>query len=109
MKLLRTSSIILIILFLINCGTSDSKKVDNFLNEYEKVVEKWEAKIADGEFSEADADDMNATIEDMEQSAEELKQVTKWSTAQQERYAKLSERIMNAVFKSIQFQGGFKF
>lgn len=109
MKILKISSILLIILFLINCGTSDSKKVDNFLNEYEKVVEKWETKIADGEFSEEDADDMNATIENMEQSAEELKKVTKWSPAQQKKYAELSERIMNAVFKSIQFQGGFKF
>ena len=94
---------------MIGCATSDSKKVDNFLDDYEKVVEKWETKIADGNFSEDDADEMNKTIESMEDNAQDLKKVTKWSKSQQERYANLSERIMDAVFKSIKMQTGFQF
>ena len=94
-----------IIILIIGCSSSETKKVDNFLDDYEKVVVKWEDAIADGTFDEDDADEMNKTIEAMEEDAQKLKQVTKWSTAQQERYAELSERIMTAVFKSIQFQG----
>lgn len=100
---------ILILLILFSCGTSGSKKVDNFLDEYEQVVEKWEAAIADGDFTAEDSDEMNKTIQDMEESAQELKKVTKWSPKQQQRYAELSERIMDAIFESIQLQGGFQF
>jgi hypothetical protein len=105
MKILLKTSLLLIFMLMIGCSSSDSKKVDNFLDDYEKVVVKWEDAIADGTFDEDDADLMNKTIEEMEEDAQELKKVTKWSTAQQERYAELSERIMGAVFKSIQFQG----
>ena len=109
MKTLLKTSILLIVMVMIGCGTSDSKKVDNFLDDYEKVVKKWETKIADGDFSEDDADEMNKTIESMEDNAQDLKKVTKWSKSQQERYANLSERIMDAVFKSIKMQTGFQF
>lgn len=109
MKTLLKTSILLIIMVMIGCATSDSKKVDNFLDDYEKVVKKWETKIADGVFSEDDADEMNKTIESMEDNAQDLKKVTKWSKSQQERYANLSERIMDAVFKSIKMQTGFQF
>ena len=109
MKILLKTSVLLIVMLMIACSSSDSKKVDNFLDDYEKVVVKWENAIADGTFDEDDADAMNKTIESMEEDAQELKKVTKWTAAQQERYAKLSERIMDAVFKSIQYQGGFQF
>ena len=109
MKNILTISIILIVAMMIGCGKSDSQQVDNFLDDYEKVVEKWEDSIADGEFTADDSDEMNRTIEEMEGEAKDLKNVTKWNKKQQERYAKLSERIMDAVFKSIQHQGGFSF
>lgn len=105
MKTLLKTSLLLIVILMIGCSTSDSKKVDNFLDDYEQVVVKWEDAIADGDFDEDDADFMNKTIEEMEEDAQELKKVTKWSATQQKRYAELSERIMGAVFKSIQFQG----
>ena len=109
MKNILTISIILIVAMMIGCGKSDSQRVDNFLNDYEKVVEKWEDSIADGEFTEDDSDEMNRTIEEMEGEAKELQNVTKWNKKQQERYAELSERIMDAVFKSIRIPGGFSF
>jgi len=102
-------SVLLMIIMMIGCGKGDSQRVNNFLDDYEKVVEKWEASIADGEFTEEDSDDMNKIIEEMEGEAKELKNVTKWNKKQQERYAKLSERIMDAIFKSMNVPGGFSF
>ena len=109
MKNILIISIILIVTMMIGCGKSDSQRVDNFLDDYEKVVEKWEDSIADGEFNEDDSDEMNRTIEEMEGEAKELKNVTKWNKKQQERYAELSERIMDAIFKSVKIPGGFSF
>ena len=40
MKTLLKTSILLIVMVMIGCATSDSKKVDNFLDDYEKVVKK---------------------------------------------------------------------
>jgi len=109
MKFLINGSILLLVIMMINCGKSDQNKVDNFLDDYENIVEKWEANIADGEFSEEDSDEMNKTIQEMEDNAKELRNVTKWNKKQQERYAKLSERIMDAIFKSMNVPGGFTF
>jgi len=109
MKNILTVSIILIVITMISCGKSDQQRVDNFLDDYEKVVEKWEASIADGEFTEEDSAEMNEIIEEMEDEAKELQNVTKWNRKQQERYAKLTERIMDAIFKSMNIPGGFSF
>jgi DNA-binding transcriptional regulator GbsR (MarR family) len=109
MKNILTVSIILTVIMIIGCGRSDAQRVDNFLDDYEKVVEKWEASIADGEFTEEDSDQMNKIIEEMEDEAKELRNVTKWNKKQQERYAKLTERIMDAIFKSMKTPGGFSF
>jgi len=109
MKHILTISIILIVAMMIGCGKSDSHQVDNFLDDYEKVVEKWEESITDGEFNEDDSDEMNRIIEEMGEEAKELQNVTKWNTKQQERYAELSERIMDAIFKSVKIPGGFSF
>ena len=109
MKTFTYALLTVLLILLIGCSSSESRKVDNFLDDYEKVVVKWEKSIEDGEFDEDDADEMNKTIEAMEKDAQELKKVTKWSKDQQQRYADLSERIMDAVFKSIQYHGGFSF
>ena len=109
MKNILKGSILVLIILLIGCGKSDHKTVDNFLDDYEQVVEKWEASIADGEFTEEDSAEMNEIIEEMEDEAKELQNVTKWTKKQQERYAKLTERIMNAIFKSVNIPGGFSF
>jgi len=109
MKNILKISILVMVIMMISCGKSDQQRVDNFLDDYEQVVEKWEANIADGEFSEEDSDEMNKTIQEMEDNAKELRNVTKWTKKQQERYAKLSERIMDAIFKSMNVPGGFSF
>lgn len=109
MKYLLKGSILVLIILLISCSKSNQQKVDNFLDDYEKVVEQWEASIADGEFTEEDSDEMNEIIEEMEDNAKELQNVTKWNKKQQERYAKLTERIMDAIFKSMKIPGGFSF
>lgn len=109
MKYLLKGSILVLIILLISCSKSNQQKVDNFLADYEKVVEQWEASIADGEFTEEDSDEMNKIIEEMEDNAKELQNVTKWNKKQQERYAKLTERIMDAIFKSMNIPGGFSF
>ncbi|NHZ86846.1 MAG: hypothetical protein GWP19_13390 [Planctomycetia bacterium] len=101
-------SIVLLVLLIISCGKSN-QQVNNFLDDYEQVVEKWEASISDGEFTEEDSYEMNEIIEEMEGEAKELKNVTKWNRKQQERYAKLTERIMDAIFKSMDIPGGFSF
>ncbi len=102
-------SIVTMVILIISCGKSNQQTVDNFLDDYEKVVEKWEASIADGEFIEEDSYEMNEIIEEMEDEAKELQNVTKWNRKQQERYAKLTERIMDAIFKSMNIPGGFSF
>ncbi len=109
MKYLLKGSILVLIILLISCGKSDQQRVDNFLDDYEKVVEQWEASIADGEFTEEDSYEMNEIIEEMEDEAKELHNVTKWTKKQQERYAKLTERIMDAIFKSMNVPGSFSF
>ena len=109
MKNILTVFILLMVILMIGCGKSDHQAVDNFLDDYEKVVEKWEASIADGEFTEEDSDEMNKIIEEMEDKAKKLQNVTKWNKKQQERYAKLTERIMDAIFKSMNIPGGFSF
>jgi DNA-binding transcriptional regulator GbsR (MarR family) len=108
MKNILRGSILLLVILIISCGKSN-QQVDNFLDDYEKVVEKWEASIADGEFTEEDSDEMNKIIEEMEDKAKKLQNVTKWNKKQQERYAKLTERIMDAIFKSMNIPGGFSF
>ena len=102
-------SILFLVALIIGCSSSDKQKVDNFLDDYEKAVVKWEAKIVDGEFTEVDSDDMNKIIEEMEANAKELQKVNKWSKEQQERYANLTERIMDAIFKTIKMPEGFPF
>lgn len=102
-------SVLLMVIMMIGCGKSDKQRVDNFLDDYENVVEKWEASIEDGEFTEDDSDEMNKTLEEMGDEAKELQNVTKWNKKQQEKYAELSERIMDAVFKSINIPSGFSF
>ena len=109
MKNILKVSIVLMVIMMIGCGKSDKQRVDNFLDDYEQVVEKWEASIADGEFTEEDSAEMNEIIEEMEDEAKELQNVTKWTKKQQERYAKLTERIMDAIFKSMKIPGGFSF
>ena len=102
-------SVVLMVIMMIGCGKSNKQRVDNFLSDYEEVVEQWEASIEDGEFTEDDSDEMNKILEGMGDEAKELQNVTKWNKKQQERYAELSERIMDAVFKSIRIPGGFSF
>ncbi|MBU0529700.1 hypothetical protein KKF86_08100 [bacterium] len=109
MKNIIKGTILLLIMLMISCGKSDQQRVDNFLDDYEQVVEKWESKIADGEFTDEDSDEMNKIIEEMGDNAKELQNVTKWTKKQQERYAKLSERIMDAIFKSMNIPGGFSY
>ncbi len=108
MKTIIRGTILLLIILIIGCGKSN-QQVNNFLDDYEKIVEKWEASIADSEFTEEDSDEMNKIIEEMEDDAKALQNVTKWNRKQQERYAKLTERIMDAIFKSINIPGGFSF
>ena len=109
MKQILKISILLMVIMMISCGKYDQQRVDNFLDDYEQVVEKWESKIVDGEFTDEDSDEMNKIIEEMEDNAKELRNVTKWTKKQQERYANLSERIMDAIFKSMKIQDGFSF
>ncbi|MCJ7801514.1 MAG: hypothetical protein MUP82_04050 [Candidatus Marinimicrobia bacterium] len=109
MKHILRISILLMVIMMISCGKSDQQRVDNFLDDYEQVVENWESKIVDGEFTDEDSDEMNKIIEEMEDNAKELRNVTKWTKKQQERYANLSERIMDAIFKSMNIPEGFTF
>ena len=109
MKNILKVFIVLMVFLIITCSKSSQQTVDNFLDNYETVVEKWEASITDGEFTEEDSDEMNKIIEEMEDEAKKLQNVTKWNKKQQERYAKLTERIMDAIFKSMNIPGGFSF
>ncbi len=109
MNKLLNGAIILIAIMIIACGGTDQNKVDNFLDDYEKVVVKWEEKISDGEFSDEDSDEMNKILEAMEDDIKELQDVKKWNKKQQERYANLSERTMDAVFKSMNIPGEFSY
>ena len=52
---------------------------------------------------------MNEILMDMEEDIKELQNVDKWNVKQQERYAKLSERTMDAVFKSMNIPGEFSY
>ncbi len=109
MNLTLKSILLLFVIFIIGCSNSKQQKVDVFLDEYEAVVVQWESKIVDGEFTAEDSDEMNTIIANMEDKSNELQKVTKWTRKQQERYANLSERIMEAIFKSMNIPEGFAF
>lgn len=58
---------------LIGCSNDP---VDEFLNEYENVVEKWESKANNGTISLSDINELNQASLKFSEKAEELKKLT---------------------------------
>lgn len=68
-----------LILFFIGCS---SDPVDQFLNEYENVVEVWESKANSSTISLSDMNELNQAILKFSEKAEELKRAKDFSSDQ---------------------------
>ncbi|MGQ9847438.1 MAG: hypothetical protein ACUVQP_08070, partial [Bacteroidales bacterium] len=75
----------LFFLILIFMGCS-SDPVDEFLNEYENVVETWESKANNKTISFADLNDLNQANLKFLERADELKRANDFSSSQMKRY-----------------------
>ena len=81
----------IIILSLI-CGCDQSQKeVDEYLDEFEEIVEKWESKLKSGQISALDLEEFEKDGARIETRGEELE--AEPSAAQQDRAEQLTERL----------------
>lgn len=92
----KQNFLIFLILFFIGCS---SDPVDKFLNEYEKVVEKWESKANSSTISLSDINELNQASLKFSEKAQELKRAKDFSPDQLKRYVELSSRFSNALLK----------
>lgn len=86
----------LLILVLWGCSTDP---VDQFLDEYENVVETWESKADNSAISVSDINELNQASLKFSEKADELKKANEFSSSQLKRYMELSSRLGNAFLK----------
>ena len=85
----------IIILSLI-CGCDQSQKeVDEYLDEFEEIVEKWESKLKSGQISALDLEEFEKDGARIETRGEELE--AEPTSAQQDRAEQLTERLAAAM------------
>ena len=85
----------IIILSLI-CGCDQSQKeVDEYLDEFEEIVEKWESKLKSGQISALDLEEFEKDGARIETRGEELE--AEPSAVQQDRAEQLTERLAAAM------------
>ncbi len=85
----------IIILSLI-CGCDQSQKeVDEYLDEFEEIVEKWESKLKSGQISALDLEEFEKDGARIETRGEELE--AEPSAAQEDRAEQLTERLAAAM------------
>ena len=94
LKLILNLTCLVLLMSALSCGLGDSE-VDDFLDEYEEVVEKWEAKLASGEFSSSDIEAFERDMERMETRYDEfLSSDEEPSSDQEKREEKLDNRMV---------------
>lgn len=81
---------------LIGCS---SDPVDEYLNEYENVVEQWESKANNSTITLNDINELNQASLKFSEKAEELKKAHEFSSNQLKRFGELSSRLSNAFLK----------
>lgn len=92
-------NILMISVFFFGLVGCSSDPVDEYLNEYESVVEQWEAKASSSTISFSDINELNQASLKFSEKAEELKKADKFSSGQLKRYMELSSRLSNAFLK----------
>ena len=81
-----------IIIFSLICGCDQSQKeVDEYLDEFEEVVEKWESKLKSGKISALDLEEYEKDGARIETRGEELE--SEPSSSQLDRAEKLTKRL----------------
>ena len=80
---------------------SNKNTTDTFLDDYEKVVVKWEEKAKDGKLTLADLTDLNSETLKLAEREKEFKDksVNELKPEQQERLFKLMARIKEVTIK----------
>jgi len=76
--------------FIQGCGQSD-KEVDEYLDEFEEVVEKWESKLKSGKISALEIAEFEKDGARIESRGEELE--AEPSSAQEDRAEQLTKRL----------------
>ena len=85
-----------IIIFSLICGCDQSQKeVDEYLDEFEEIVEKWESKLKSGQISALDLEEFEKDGARIETRGEELE--AEPTSAQQDRAEQLTERLAAAM------------
>ena len=91
LKFISTLIIALVVLtFIQGCGQSD-KEVDEYLDEFEEVVEKWESKLKSGKISALEIAEFEKDGARIESRGEELE--AEPSSAQEDRAEQLTKRL----------------
>jgi len=97
-------------LLLLSCsGAGSSSKVDDFLNEYEKIAVKWEKKVASGSFTLDDINEMSKSNIDLADKSAKLKGTEKWSSKQLKRYSDITTRFSKAMMEMSNNPPSFNF
>ena len=90
LKLISTLIALVVLTFILGCGQSD-KEVDEYLDEFEEVVEKWESKLKSGKISALEMAEFEKDGARIETRGEELE--AEPSAAQQDRAEQLTKRL----------------
>ena len=94
LKLISTLIALVVLTFILGCGQSD-KEVDEYLDEFEEVVEKWESKLKSGKISALEMAEFEKDGARIETRGEELE--AEPSAAQEDRAEQLTERLAAAM------------
>jgi hypothetical protein len=91
---------LILLLMYLTISSCNQNKVDSFLNDYEKVIVKWEEKSNEGKLSSSDVNDMYADYEKLLAKGKEDEEKLKEATPEQQvRTAQLSARMTALITK----------
>ena len=97
----KKALLFLTVLLTVHLGCNNKNKVDNFLDEYENVVVKWEQKAKKGNLTFQDFSEINAETLKLAEKEEQLKDksVKNITPEQQEHLYKLMTRLTEVTTK----------
>lgn len=100
--LLRLAGVLAVVVtlsLLASCGSS-SDPAEHFLDQYEEVVDQWDAKAKSGSLSMSDVGDLTLATTDFTQRLNEMQASgSVFTPAQLKRYSELSMRFAKIMAK----------
>ncbi|MEM4261101.1 MAG: hypothetical protein QXG00_07705 [Candidatus Woesearchaeota archaeon] len=112
-KLIRKTTMkkitVVTVIFIFGFIGCSSNPIDEFLDEYENVVEKWESKANSSTITFNDINELNQATLKFSEKAEELKETYEFSSNQLDRYIELTSRLSNAFLKISKNKPSFGF